>query len=77
MPIWEYRCRDCGRVSEFLVGVTKVEEVLSCKGCGSKELEKLFPSSFGVISSKDSILEESGCCGMVSPCDNPKRCSGR
>lgn len=34
MPIYEYRCSQCGAISEFLVGVNHKEEALSCKQCG-------------------------------------------
>jgi putative FmdB family regulatory protein len=40
MPIYEYRCEDCGRRSSFLV--LKVEEFRPvCKHCGGAKLTKL------------------------------------
>lgn len=45
MPIFEYRCKSCGKVSEFLEGVGqgKVEKV--CKHCGRDERCDIPPCS--------------------------------
>ena len=32
MPIYEYKCKDCGKVSEFLVGVGQQDEEISAEG---------------------------------------------
>jgi len=32
MPIYEYKCRDCGKISEFLVGVGQLDEEISAEG---------------------------------------------
>ena len=45
MALYEYKCKDCGEISEFLV--FSPSEKLSCKKCGSEKLEKLL-SSFAV-----------------------------
>lgn len=77
MPIYEYSCKDCGSVTEFLEGVGAGEKLPSCKDCGSTELVRLFPSAFvaqGVNSSSEDIPS---CCGLTNPCDDPKRCCGR
>ena len=41
MPIYEYRCDECGAVSEILVGMGPQSKSLSCKQCGSPKLEKM------------------------------------
>lgn len=46
MLIYEYKCKNCGEISEFLVGIGKKEE-LTCKKCGGKNLERIL-STFGV-----------------------------
>jgi putative FmdB family regulatory protein len=68
MPVYEYKCEDCGAISEFLNN----ENNLICKACGSLYLKKQF-SNFSVIN-KGSDHGERSCCGMTAPCDNPKRC---
>jgi len=47
MPIYSYRCKDCGAEFELLVGITQSSKKPKCKKCGSKNLKRLF-SSFGV-----------------------------
>jgi len=76
MPIYEYKCRDCGKVSEFLVGVTKDEPEIKCAFCKSKKLDKLFSQSF--VSTGNRIIGSQGgktCCGRAERCDTPP-CSG-
>ena len=46
MPIYEYRCRQCGEKFDKLVRCTTDETELSCPSCGSEQTEKLL-SVFG------------------------------
>jgi len=74
MPIYEYRCRSCGEVSEIFQGVGEKDDPLQCKYCTSQDLEKLLsPASF---SFKGGLNEETGsrCCESGVSCANPKRC---
>lgn len=76
MPIYEYKCRDCGKVTEFLIGVTKDKAEMKCSFCGSKKLGKLFSQSF--VSTGNRIIGSQGgktCCGRTERCDTPP-CSG-
>ena len=76
MPIYEYKCGDCGKVSEFLVGVTKDEPEIKCSFCSSKKLDKLFSQSF--VSTGNRIIGSQGgktCCGRTERCDTTP-CSG-
>ncbi len=42
MPLYEYECRACGRVSEFLSSSSApVQPAPSCRVCGSADLERL------------------------------------
>lgn len=56
MPIYEYRCEDCGRISEFLI--LKREETFTpqCKRCKSKKMSRIL-SRVRVIRSEESRLE--------------------
>ncbi|AEH45040.1 regulatory protein, FmdB family [Thermodesulfatator indicus DSM 15286] len=56
MPIYEYRCLDCGKVSDHLV-FNRDSFVPFCKHCGSKNMEKLI-SRVRVRLSLDSRLEK-------------------
>jgi putative FmdB family regulatory protein len=74
MPIYEYRCRTCRKVSEIFKGVGEKDDLLQCENCGSKNLEKILsPTS---ISFKGGFSEGDGsrCCESGVSCDNPKHC---
>jgi len=68
MPIFEYRCRECGKVFEELVTGDR-DKTLPCPSCNSRETEKLM-SAIGAISmgkSADSF------CG--SACSHSHSCA--
>ena len=73
MPIYEYRCRDCGKVSELLMGVTGRRQV-KCSHCGSERMERLLSAPASVRVKGSPSASGSECCGLTNPCDDPKRC---
>jgi putative FmdB family regulatory protein len=56
MPIYEYRCQECGRVSSFLLLNLNEPFTPICGKCGSQSLERLL-SRVHVRLSQDSRLE--------------------
>lgn len=56
MPIYEFRCQDCGRISDFLI--LSVHEPLNpiCKYCQSRRMSRLI-SRVRVLRSEESRLE--------------------
>jgi len=74
MPIYEYRCNDCGATSEFLVGIGSDVETLNCKQCGSSQLEKVLSVSHSVMSEKRSPGHT--CCGREERCATPPCSTG-
>ncbi len=72
MPIYEYQCRSCGRISEFLVGVGK-DRAITCSHCGSPDMER-------VMSTPSVLGERTGpgttCCGREERCDSPPCSAG-
>jgi putative FmdB family regulatory protein len=56
MPIYEYRCNDCGKISEFLL--IKVHEAFipQCKRCKSKKMTRVL-SRVRVVRSEESRME--------------------
>ena len=56
MPIYEYRCEDCGRISEFLL--MRSDEVFTpqCKRCKSKKMSRVL-SKVRVVRSEESRME--------------------
>jgi len=72
MPIYEYKCKSCGKINEFLVGVVQEKAEIACKHCGSKKLDKIFSRSFvskGEYSGRP--VSSQTCCGSDQPCDTP------
>jgi putative FmdB family regulatory protein len=67
MPIYDYKCRQCGEVSEVFLR-TQEAKVGQCPNCGSESLERLV-SAFSVLGGR--IDEGSTCCGRDTPCDIP------
>jgi len=56
LPIYEYRCRICGRKSVFITLSVKSALEPRCKKCGSPNLEKLV-SRVAVSRSEESRME--------------------
>jgi putative FmdB family regulatory protein len=72
MPIYEYRCRDCGDRFEVLQRLGEGADRLTCGGCGAGSLEKQFstfatassPASAGAADGRDAMDCGAGaCCG--------------
>ena len=56
MPIYEYRCLNCGRKSVFITLSIKSEFTPKCRKCGSQNLEKII-SRIAIFRSEESRLE--------------------
>src|SRR3989337_4524804 len=56
MPIYEYRCKDCGKISEFLLIKTDEAFIPQCKRCKSKKMSRVL-SKVRVIRSGESRME--------------------
>lgn len=57
MPIYEYRCNQCGRkTTVFARGFSSTDEVV-CNTCGSGDLSRLI-SRITVVKSEESRLED-------------------
>lgn len=50
MPIYEYKCKNCGNCFEQIVFKSDDESKLTCSKCGKKDIEKII-SSFSCLSS--------------------------
>lgn len=59
MPIYEFRCHQCGRKSSFLTRSVSQQLTPACRACGSSEMERLI-GSFAYHKSMQTIHEESG-----------------
>ncbi len=67
MPIYEYQCEQCQKVSEFLVGVSRSKVKIECAHCGSKKMEKKISSGFLTTGSKS----KQDYCAQKGPCQTP------
>jgi putative FmdB family regulatory protein len=68
MPLFEYKCRDCGETFEKIVATSTAPVV--CKHCASPQVEKLL-SVFAVAgASRSQAPAEPGPCGA---CGAPRR----
>jgi len=73
MPIYEYHCRSCGKVSEIWEGVGTRSDALVCKGCGDRNLENI-PSLSHPL--KNPRPKGSTCCGREERCNTPPCSTG-
>jgi len=77
MPIYEYKCKDCGSISEYLIGVGKGDEDIRCKGCGGSHMERVL--STANLSKSGSMIASHGgttCCGRQERCETPPCSAG-
>jgi len=70
MPIYEYRCEECGAVTEFLQKTINVSEKVTCEQCGSDKVTKLL-SAANVSVSQGRSASGKTCCGEDTRCDTP------
>jgi putative FmdB family regulatory protein len=59
MPIYEYKCRKCGRLTSVFQRSADAAAEARCKACGSKRLERAI-SAFAYRRSESSVLADYG-----------------
>ncbi|HEY79245.1 MAG TPA: zinc ribbon domain-containing protein [Dehalococcoidia bacterium] len=72
MPIYDFRCLECGKVSEVFVRGS--EHVPRCPDCGSVNLKRLMSSSYAIR--MGSQAADTTCCGRTERCDAPPCSTG-
>lgn len=68
MPIYEFRCRECGEVSEVLIRGPD-GQAGPCPVCGSENRERLISASYMVR--MDARALGTTCCGSTERCETP------
>lgn len=68
MPIFEYKCRDCGKVSEFLVRGTGGNNNFVCSACQSHNLVRIY--SMPSLQKFGTPEPGKTCCGREERCDS-------
>lgn len=69
MPIYEYKCEDCGAVNDILVKNTQKMSNVVCPGCESGNITRL-------ISAPGAVMSRGGSAGIPAApaCPNRDRC---
>jgi len=60
MPIYEYRCQDCGHLFQKLQSMSAGSEGVTCPRCRSARVDRQL-SAFSSSSSRGSSATSSGC----------------
>ncbi|MBN1636541.1 MAG: zinc ribbon domain-containing protein [Deltaproteobacteria bacterium] len=69
MPLYEFRCEQCGSISEFLAKMGETGDGLICPHCGSSSLVKKM--SVAALPSFSAPDAGKTCCGRDERCDSP------
>lgn len=72
MPIYDFRCHECGKVSEILL--RDVAQAAHCPSCGSINMERLLSASY--IIKTDTAAPGATCCGREERCQTPSCSTG-
>ncbi len=59
MPIYEFRCADCGKVTNFFTRKINTDVVAPCEHCGSAKTSRMM-SKFGRTYTRADIIERYG-----------------
>jgi putative FmdB family regulatory protein len=59
MPIYEFKCQDCGHLTSVFVKTIRASHKARCRHCGGRKLERVV-SGFAYHKSEQTILEEYG-----------------
>jgi putative FmdB family regulatory protein len=72
VPIYDFKCRECGRISEVFLRTT--DKIVCCPSCGSGDMEKLISTSY--MLKTDTKASGTTCCGRTERCDAPPCTTG-
>ncbi|MBU0993203.1 MAG: zinc ribbon domain-containing protein [Proteobacteria bacterium] len=82
MPLYDYQCEDCGKLSEILI--FGQEDTPTCRSCGSHQMKKLISahsSMSGPVKNSMPGLGDTACCGsapgQAAGCAGPGSCCGK
>jgi len=65
MPLYEYKCKDCGYQFDVLRSMKDADKPIQCRSCHSEHTSRAL-SVFFASSEGRSIAADSGCAGCSS-----------
>lgn len=72
MPIYEYKCKKCEQVSEFIKSINSNDKTVICPSCGGKAYRIVSQSSFILKGSGWYVTDYKGSKKNISPQDKKK-----
>jgi len=63
MPVYEYRCKECGKIYDVFHKVREIADDVECPGCGSRKYERLIAAPSIVMGGQSGGDAPAGCCG--------------
>ena len=72
MPIYDYKCGDCGKVSEIFL--RSADSEVRCPDCSSENMQKLVSASYMIRT--DTSAPGTTCCGRTERCEAPPCSTG-
>jgi putative FmdB family regulatory protein len=63
MPIYEYKCSECGNIFEILTTSSNDEEKVQCDKCESERVKKVISAGSFRLTSGISSAPPAGCAG--------------
>jgi len=70
MPIYEYKCETCGRITEIFHHGHEEHSIPVCSACGGTNLKKVF-STPAMVKIEGASATGTTCCGRNERCDSP------
>jgi putative FmdB family regulatory protein len=68
MPIYEFKCLECGELVELLV-LNKDEEIeMKCNKCNSQDLERVLSTTTFITGNNNCEKRETGVCTETKTC---------
>jgi len=74
MPIYQYKCRSCGEISELMLPIEQKDAMIICNSCNNSEMERQV-SAPGLIKS-GANAPGTTCCGRNERCETPACSTG-
>ena len=72
MPIYEYRCDDCERITSVFLRSARAKTAAECEHCGAERLHRVMSRTARVQSAGD-VIEERGIPGAGGQYEDPRQ----